>query len=314
PDVEVTFIVDGATVHDRYSEARKEYSFEHISKGLQEIVAPIGTKYYLDAKDAPSDYVLQETDTFDTWFSSGQWPLTTLGYPDSDDFKYFYPTSVIDTMWDILPFWIMRMLMFGLYLTDKVPFEKVHMHSRVVDSKGQKMSKSKGNVVNPMELVEKYGADALRFALVFGVAPASDIPLGEEKMIGGRNLITKIWNIARFILAIDPETANKEGKDDAELKELINQTIGETEKNIEAFQFGIASENLYHVIWDQFASVYLERYKEGEVSYKALTDSFGALLKLLHPFIPFITEELFAKLPGNENRSASLENWPTPLP
>ncbi len=347
PDIEVTFLdKEGNRITGVYKDINDKYEFDEIKNGLQSLIAPVNTPFYLDPKDAPSKFVLQETDTFDTWFSSGQWPLTTLGFPDSKDFKYFYPTTLLDTMWDILAFWIMRMLMLGIYRTGEVPFKWIHLHSRVVDARGQKMSKSKGNVVNPMDLVEKYGADALRFALMFGVAPASDIPLGEEKMIGGRNFVTKIWNISRFIfgqtthlndLNVDYETTQAEmwdvlEEDDKTILNRLNATITQVTKvldfdndkeNHDKFQFARALDALYNFIWDDFASWYIEAVKErlftdtpGESAKKALWTlvfTWREALKLLHPFMPFITEEIYQKLPNKDAKSISIAKWPQSL-
>src|SRR3989344_3592696 len=261
---------------------------------------------------------VQETDTFDTWFLSGQWPINTLK-SNPEDFDYFYPTSVLDTLWDILFFWVARMMMFGLYLTGQVPFETVHIHSRVVDEKGQKMSKSKGNVIDPIGLVEKYGADSLRMALIIGVAPASDIVISDDKVRAMRNFSNKIWNIGRFILQ------NLEGKDvpwfnpkmlgltkdDKEITKSLNLLISKTTKNLDNFKLGIAADDLYQFLWHDFADVYIENCKlvlsgaEGfQISNFKLneTDKLTKLsvlrhvyltcLKLLHPFMPFVTEEI----------------------
>ncbi len=316
--IEITFLDEnGNRINGTYENLKDQYSFATIKNGLQNLIAPTNAKYYLDPKDAPSDKVLQETDTFDTWFSSGQWPLTTLGYPDRDDFKYFYPTTVLDTMWDILPFWVMRMLMFGVYMTDKVPFEWVHLHSRVVDAKGQKMSKSKGNVVNPMILTDKYGADALRFALVFGIAPASDIPLGEEKLVGGRNFVTKLWNIARFIVSQnDLLQVTAENFKTISISHPIMTEVDQIIKNVtddlNRFEFSSALNCLYSYIWETLASKHLEAFKENPTieTLIVLNHAFTKLLSGLHPFMPFITEEIYQYLPTKNTPTISF--YPLP--
>lgn len=319
PELEVTFLDQNKNrINGKFIELKDQYNFATIKNGLQNLIAPTDAKYYLNPKDAPTENVLQETDTFDTWFSSGQWPLTTLGYPDSEDFKYFYPTSVLDTMWDILPFWVMRMLMFGIYMTGKIPFKTVHMHSRVVDAKGQKMSKSKGNVINPMELTDKYGADALRFALVFGVAPASDIPLGEEKLIGGRNFVTKLWNIGRFIITQNNEHPIKNPSPPTLPENLTIQAeiITLTEKvtaYLNELEISLALNELYDYIWNTFASIHIEDIKgrTGDTeSLPTITRAYQALLHLLHPFMPFITEEVYQNLSTKIAESLSISPWP----
>lgn len=325
PQIEVTFVDQtGTRVVGKYQDLKNKHSLNEIRTGLQSLIAPIDTPYLLNPPNHPdllnSPY-LQETDTFDTWFSSGQWPLTTLGYPNHPDFKFFYPTSVLDTMWDILPFWVMRMLMLGIYRTGKTPFQQVHLHSRVVDQHGQKMSKSRGNVINPMEYVEKYGADALRFSLISGIAPASDIPLGEEKLVGARNFITKLWNIGRFVLAQAPpidvpnQLLSQQPLDetaDQELLQQLNLLVESVTDDINQYQFSRALDNLYDFTWNSFASNYIEGFKtrsNNPQSAQALYTTLYTILKLLHPFIPFITEEIYQHGPHKTN-SISILPWP----
>lgn len=316
PQIELTFLDDEKqTVHGTWEELKEQYRFDEIQNGLQELVAPIGSSYELDPDE--NHHMLQETDTFDTWFSSGQWPLTTLGYPDSEDFKYFYPTTVLDTMWDILPFWIMRMLMLGIYRTGEVPFEWAHLHARVVDADGKKMSKSRGNVVNPMEVVEEYGADALRFALVFGVAPAADVALGDEKLTGMRNFITKIWNVCRYTLMLTkeyqyqqeiPELQDK----DTEILDRLNQVIEKVTRSIDTFQFSHAAEELHEFLWNDLASDYLESTKDrdDDGAKWTLLMVVREYLKLLHPFMPYVTEEIYQTLPNKDAESIMISKWP----
>ncbi|MDO8515264.1 MAG: valine--tRNA ligase [bacterium] len=261
--------------------------------------------------------LIQETDTFDTWFLSGQWPVNTLRCHEGD-LERFYPTQVLDTLWDILFFWVGRMMMFGLYLTGKVPFEVAHMHARVVDKLGQKMSKSKGNVMDPIPMVDLYGADALRMALVIGVAPASDIAISEEKIKGLRNFANKLWNIGRFII----ETDKKEDptlpagrqvaslQDGTVLENKIKALIKSTTKNLDNYKFGTASDDLYQFTWHEFADKYLEDYKKGLISYGVLLSSFETLLKLLHPFMPFVTEEIWSLMPRKETTPLIVSSWP----
>jgi len=312
-----------------YKELKNKYSFEEIKNGLQTLTAPVEASFEIEEpKKCPrcgNSLFLQETDTFDTWFSSGQWPLTTLGYPDSKDFKYFYPTSVLDTMWDILFFWVVRMIMFGLYLTNEIPFKVVHLHSRVVDIEKKKMSKSKGNVIDPIEMVEKYGADALRMALVFGTAPASDIVVSEEKIKAMRNFSNKIWNASRFVLAHETKLKVKSSKfkvtnkDGQWILSELNKTIKIVTRQIESYRFGQASETLYNFFWHTFCDKYIEMVKprlnqtaSGEDKKSALSTIYyllSTILKLLHPFMPFITEAIWQMIPGKKE-PLIVSKWP----
>lgn len=267
--------------------------------------------------------LVQDTDTFDTWFLSGQWPVNTLKSKPGD-FEYFYPTSVLDTLWDILFFWVGRMMMLGIYLTRQVPFETVHIHARVVDAKGQKMSKSKGNVINPIEMVDKYGADALRLALVLGVAPASDIVISDDKVRAMRNFSNKLWNIGRFLLLnlgdkdvpwFDKKVADLT-TDDKNILKSLQALINSTTSDLEKFRFGQASENLYHFVWHELADKYIEsskeRIKTGDVVVlSVLRHVFLNCLKLLHPFIPFVTEEIWGLLPRKKSDPLIISPWPS---
>lgn len=255
-----------------------------------------------------------EEDVLDTWFSSGLWPISTLGWPEeTEDFKYFYPTTVRETAYDILFFWVAREIMMCLALTGEVPFETVYFHGLVRDEKGRKFSKTKGIGFDPLEAIEKYGADALRMGLIVGNPPGNDMKIGEEKFVAYRNFANKLWNIGRFIL-LDQEKKDLDepSEQDVALESLLNTTIKEVTKNFEDYRFDLAAENLYHVVWDDFASVYLENYKKGSVSYTVLLESFAKLLKLLHPFMPFITEEIYQRLPNKDAASIMIAPWPVP--
>lgn len=251
----------------------------------------------------------QDTDTFDTWFSSGQWPFATL--QATGDFDYFYPTSVMETAYDILPWWVCRMIMLGLYVTGDVPFRTVYYHGLVRDAKGQKMSKSKGNVLNPLKLIEQYGADALRFSLVFGTAAGNDQSVSEDKIRGMRNFANKLWNIGRFLVLDQNKKDAKHAKLDKELQKKIAYVIKTTTKHVEKYQFSQATELLYEFTWHEFADKYIEIYKKGEISYSVLLNSFTTLLALLHPFMPFVTEALYQKLPGWNGKPLIISSWPT---
>lgn len=281
-----------------------------IDSGIQNVLVEKEASYQLEndlcIKCGGSNLV-QETDTFDTWFLSGQWPVNTLRCHEGD-LDYFYSTSVLDTLWDILFFWVGRMMMLGIYLTGDVPFETVHLHARVVDKEGKKMSKSKGNVMDPIPMIDLYGADALRMALVIGVASAGDIAISEDKIKAMRNFSNKVWNIGRFIL--DAESQVENGKLDEELNLKIKEMVKSTTKNIEGYKFGVASENLYQFIWHEFADKYLEEFKQGNVSSAVLKNSFEILLKLLHPFMPFVTEEIWGKVFLGNHSQLIIAPWP----
>jgi valyl-tRNA synthetase len=335
PEIVITFInKSGETLSGTWKSLIENYSYEDIKNGLQSLIAPVNAKFYLSQKEAQKigKSVLQETDTFDTWFSSGQWPYSTLGWePDgnnSPDFEYFYPTTVLDTMWDILFFWVARMIMMGIYVTGEVPFKIAHMHSRVLDAKGQKMSKSKGNTIDPLTIANQYGADALRMALVIGVAPGSDIALSDDKVRAQRNFVNKIWNASRFVqmlidrfketnpsLLISPKLdSNKLNKEDQEILSKLNIIIDSTTKNLNKFHFGQASEDLYHFFWHEFCDLYIEQAKNrGEEVIPVLLTVLVDSLKLLHPFIPFVTETVYQdfKQYGFTEDQLIVSSWPS---
>lgn len=323
PDIIINFIdKTGQRIKGTYRDLKSKYSFAEIKNGLQNLSVGKNPVYFLDEKPCRKcggKRILQETDTFDTWFLSGQWPLTALGYPKSKDFKYFYPTSVLDTMWDILFFWVARMMMFGLYLAKKIPFKIVHIHCRVVDEKGQKMSKSKGNVIEPIEMVEKYGADALRLATVFGASPGSDIRISDDKIRAMRNFTNKIWNASRFILAnsnqetkLKKRKPEKLHKDDRWILKELNKTTKKVNLYFKKYRFDLAAESLYHFFWHTFCDKYIEMTKKRkEEAQSTLLKVLRTSLILLHPFMPFITEEIYQKMPlENKKKSISIENWP----
>ena len=341
---------NGQKMSGIYRMLKEKYTFEEIKTGLQSLSAGKNPIYSLDDKSCQKcdgKHILQETDTFDAWFLSGQWPLTTLGYPSGQDFKYFYPTSVLDTMWDILFFWVARMMMFGLYLTGKVPFRVVHLHCRVVDEKGQKMSKSKENVIDPMDMVEKYGADALRMALVFGAAPGSDIHIGDDKLRAMRNFTNKIWNAARFTLAsLNNAEINAEQRqrisvnlpagrqvsvnrrksashpDDKWIIAETQKTVQAVTKYLESYRFDLAAEGIYQFFWHIFCDQYIEKIKprlqnnespsqekDSQMAKATLLYVLETSLKLLHPFMPFITEAIWQILP-EKREPLVISPWP----
>lgn len=349
PNIKLNFLDKNKNiVSGFYKDLKNKYSFEEINSGLQSLVAPVNADFIVDKLDhcptCKSTNLIQETDTFDTWFLSGQWPLSTLGFNTADpkksspDFSYFYPTTIMDTMWDILFFWVARMIMFGIYLTNDVPFKTVHLHARCVDSKGQKMSKSKGNVVNPLDMTAKYGTDALRMAIVYGIAPASDFVISEDKIRAQRNFVNKIWNASRFVeMLIDRLNPQKVSLEidksklldvDKDILTKLNKIISSTTKNLNNYRFGQASEDLYQFFWKDFCDVYIESAKDrldstkspdevgGEVVIPVLLTVLITSLKLLHPFIPFVTETVYQDLISKYNLSKELlisSSWPSEI-
>ncbi len=273
--------------------------------------------------------IVQDNDTFDTWFSSGQWPFVSLGYPDNEDFKKFYPTSVMETGGDIIFFWVSRMIMLGLYVTGKVPFKTVYLHGMVLDAKSQKMSKSKGNVIDPMVLTDKYGTDAFRIAMVVGNTVGTSLALSEDRIRGYKNFANKIWNATRFVLDNTkdftlPENLENIQYDDEDKKsdEELKALIAEITKEMDEFKFYIVAEKLYHYFWHTFADVIIERAKKKIIeSEKNNTNVDGTkallytqlttLLKALHPFMPFVTEEIWSMMPIENKKLLMVEKWPT---
>ncbi|GAA4859191.1 valine--tRNA ligase [Saccharopolyspora rosea] len=268
----------------------------------------------------------QDEDVLDTWFSSGLWPFSTMGWPqDTPDLRKFYPTSVLVTGYDILFFWVARMMMFGLYAMDGVePFKVIALHGMVRDAHGKKMSKSAGNTVDPLEWMDNYGTDALRFTLARGANPGADSPISEEWVSGSRSFCTKLFNATKFALmngARVPERLPERAElTDADrwILDRADQLVSEVDELMEDFQFGKATEALYHFTWDEFCDWYLELSKvqldaEGrsaERTREVLGYVLDVLLRLLHPTIPFITETLWTALTGRE--SVVIADWPEP--
>ncbi len=262
--------------------------------------------------------LVAETDTFDTWFSSGQWPLLSLGYPDSPDVATYHPTTVMETGHDLIFKWIPRMVIFSLYLKNKIPFRHVYLHGLVNDEHGQKMSKSKGNVISPIDLSDEFGTDALRLALVIGNAPGNNIPLSFKKVESYRNFANKLWNIGRYIN--QQETNNgQQGKETTPAKSdadhwilsRLEQTIEEVTRLLENYQLSLAGEKLRDFTWNEFADWYVEIHKV-EKNDALLNHVFKTLLTLWHPFIPFVTEAIWETFGYAKENLLMIEKWPTP--
>ena len=262
--------------------------------------------------------LIQETDVLDTWFSSALWPFSTLGWPEkTDSLKRFYPTSVLCTGFDILFFWVARMIMMGLKFMGDVPFRDVYIHALIRDAEGQKMSKTKGNVIDPLEVMEQYGTDALRFTLAAFAAQGRDIKLAEDRIEGYRNFCNKLWNASRFVFmnledykgscALDERS--KFSSADLWILSRLNRATKEVNEALEAFRFNDAALTVYKFIWNEYCDWYIELTKskladpgwERVAAQNMLIHVLDSALKLLHPFMPFITEEIWQKLPQNED-------------
>ncbi|MBI2909925.1 MAG: valine--tRNA ligase [Chloroflexi bacterium] len=272
--------------------------------------------------------ISQDPDVLDTWFSSGLWPHSTLGWPDdTEDLRYFYPTSVMETAYDILFFWVARMIMMGLENTGRIPFHTVYLHGLIRDEKGEKMSKSRGNVVDPVDLQETYGTDALRFALSTGSTPGNDMKLSRTRLEAGRNFANKLWNASRFIIsnldaAAGPisETAGKLNVQDAWIMSRLNHTIADVDRLMKDFQFGEAGRQIHDFLWGEFCDWYIEMAKirlraRDEAPLAVLSRVLESSLRLLHPFMPFITEEIWQSLAERLGRreAATLALAPYPV-
>lgn len=267
--------------------------------------------------EAPADTGWeQDPDTLDTWFSSGLWTFSTLGWPEaSEDFKDYHPTSMMETGYDIIFFWVARMILMTNYVLGDIPFETVYLHGLVRDEQGRKMSKSLGNVIDPLDMVEKYGADASRLSLLIGNTPGSDLKLSEEKIAGFRNFANKLWNISRFMLI-----NIKEPKNDAKIPkpktlvdkwilDKLNETVRMATENIEKNNFSYAGEQLRDFTWGDLADWYLEAAKiEGDKS-EILNYTLNTILKLWHPFMPFVTEAIWQEVYGAQEM-LMVEKWP----
>ena len=273
--------------------------------------------------DKCGERMIPDPDTFDTWFSSGQWPLATTGFPDSEDFRTYYPTSVMETGKDIIFFWVARMVMLGIYRTGKTPFKTVYLHGMVRDKHGKKMSKSKGNVIAPSEIQEKYGTDALRMGLMVNNTPGTDMNLDPDKVNAYKKFANKIWNIARFSLdnLEDVDLKTELTEEDAALKTTLDRFVTELTDYMENNRYDLASERVYHFVWHFFADDLIEASKSLLISpdhatrlsrRRLLAEYLTTSLKLLHPFMPYVTEVIWQELPKQMKDSELLmvATWP----
>jgi valyl-tRNA synthetase len=293
-----------------------------------------------------SKEIHQDEDVLDTWFSSGLWPFSTLGWPDeTPDYKYFYPTSYMETGYDILFFWVARMIMSGLEYTGQIPFHTVYLHGLVRDEQGQKISKTKGNVIDPLILMDEFGTDALRFNILVGSTPGNDTNVGPKKVEANRNFVNKIWNAGRFVInaidSLDDGLKTVDGQSstvnwtlaDSWIWAKLEQLVRDVERQFQNFQYGQAGQQIYDFIWSDFADWYVEVAKEqlkNDATKAQTVDTlarvFDISLRLLHPFIPFVTEEVWGHLHSalRESPAAGLvkdwtsalivAKWPEPRP
>ncbi len=261
-------------------------------------------------------HMTQDPDTLDTWFSSALWPFSTLGWPENtDDLKYFFPTNTLVTGYDIITFWVSRMIFSSLEYMDEVPFDTVLIHGLVRDAQGRKMSKSLGNGIDPLEIIDKYGADALRFALATGNSPGNDMRFSDEKIEAARNFANKLWNAARFVLMnltidkIEEPDKSKLAVEDKWILTKLEECVKSVNTNLDKYELGVALSSIYDFLWDYYCDWYIELTKtsvSSEDKERSLTAQntlayvLRETLKLLHPFMPFITEEIYSSLPGEE--------------
>ena len=270
--------------------------------------------------------IKQDEDTLDTWFSSALWPFSTLGWPDNtEDLQYFFPTDVLITGYDIIFFWVVRMVFSSIEQMGQIPFKDVFLTGLVRDSEGRKMSKSLGNGIDPLEVIDIYGADALRFTLVTGNTPGNDMRFYMEKVESNRNFANKLWNATRFVLMnLEEDVVKKElqlsklEEEDKWILTRLNNVVKEVTDNLDKYELGLAAQRIYEFIWDDYCDWYIEMVKSRlygadieskEVAQQVLLYVLKDINRLLHPFMPFITEEIWQHLPNNEN-PLIVSKWP----
>ncbi len=275
---------------------------------------------------SPGEGYVQDEDTLDTWFSSGLWTFSTLGWPEETaDFKTFHPTNVLETGYDIIFFWVARMILMSQYLVGSVPFKTVYLHGLVRDAQGRKMSKSLGNIIDPLEMSVKYGTDAVRMSLIVGTGPGNDSKMSEDKIRAYKNFANKLWNITRFVLSsTENETLEPDFKtwsaDDKKLSDELDAILKELTKEMDEYKYYLVAEKLYAYTWKEFADIILENSKDilknGTDSDKKsrrqfLLHTLAKLLKALHPFAPYVTEEIWSSMPIKDRKPLIIEIWPS---
>jgi valyl-tRNA synthetase len=293
-----------------------------------------GKEIHVDVSPPKDEGWEQDPDTLDTWFSSGLWTFSTLGWPQqTQDLKNYHPTSVMMPGYEILFFWVARMILMSGFLLEEIPFHQVYLHGIVRDKQGRKFSKSLNNGIDPLEIMEKYGTDALRLALIFGAAPGNDVIFDEQKVKGMKHFANKLWNISRFVLSVipasEPESSEwilKQVQDDKltpadkDILAKLQATVKASTEHLENFRLHEAAQSIYHFVWHEFADIYIEASKQQLAddklqasTYNLLTYNLLTILKLLHPFMPFITEHLWQLLKEQGLVTTDLlmvEKWP----
>ena len=283
-----------------------------------------GEEVYCGSTAPKEDGWTRDTDTLDTWFSSGLWTFSTLGWPEkTKDIETYHPTTLLETGYDILFFWVSRMILMSGALLGEIPFKNVYLHGLVRDEKGRKMSKSIGNIIDPIDMVSKYGADATRLSLIVGITPGNDVNLSEDKIRSYKHFANKIWNISRFVFE-NTENASSSSplaERDKKILEEVDNLIKETTKHIENYNLHLAIEGLYEYIWKRFANEIIEESKkilsdtgidkkDKESRQRLLMECLKVFLKLLHPFMPFVTERIWKEI-DSEREFLMVEKWPT---
>ncbi len=265
---------------------------------------------------------MQDEDTLDTWFSSGLWTFSTLGWPEAtEDLKRYHPTDLLETGYDILFFWIARMILMTAFTLDTIPFKTVYLHGLVRDARGRKMSKSLGNNLDPLEIAAKFGADAARMALVVGNTPGTDMRMSEDKIKGYKHFANKLWNITRFILenTLDADMTASLVANDAALLAAHDTLVRDITSDIDGYRLYLAAEKIYHYTWHELADKIIEESKpllaSAERSVRAsrkrlLLTILDSTVRLLHPFMPFITEEIWQSLPTKDASFLMVSKWP----
>jgi valyl-tRNA synthetase len=280
---------------------------------------------YVGMEDPQDPDWTQDPDTLDTWFSSGMWTFSTLGWPDNfknntktGDLKKFHPTQMLETGYEIITLWVSRMIMMSFFALEEKPFDKVYLHGMVLDETGKKMSKSKGNGIDPLDVIKEFGNDALRLSLLLGNSPGNDFKIGLEKITNSRNFVNKLWNISRYIITNSPELSDQYDPDNLSLSDkwILNKfkdLIHQASLDIKEYRFGIAGEKMRDFTWNDLADWYLEakKFEKSDNNSKILIFILKNLLKLWHPFIPFITETIWQELQNQELLMVS--SWPTEL-
>ncbi|HXK40313.1 MAG TPA: class I tRNA ligase family protein, partial [Candidatus Paceibacterota bacterium] len=280
-----------------------------------------GDELYVGTEAPSSDGWEQDPDVLDTWFSSALWTFSTLGWPEeTSDMARFHPTDVLETGYDILFFWVARMVLMSGFLLGTVPFKTVFLHGLVRDEKGRKLSKSLGNNIDPIDMIQKYGADAVRLSLIVGMAPGTDSKISENKIRGYKHFTNKVWNIARFVIdSAGDATPGELVAADERHREELHAVAHDVTKHIDDYRIDLAADRLYHYVWHTFADDIIEEskpiLKDGDARAsdsrkRLLMDILKTSLTLLHPFMPFITEEIWGHLPETGGKLLMVSPWP----